>query len=58
MELVAGMPLMMSDQEGHQFQVTITQIKESVVVLDAYHPLAGKDLGFDLELVEIIGEAR
>jgi peptidylprolyl isomerase len=49
------MPLMMSDQQGHQMQVTITEIKETSVVLDANHPLAGKDLIFDLELVEIVG---
>lgn len=55
MELEKGMPLMMSDQEGHQFQVTITEIKEASVMLDANHPLAGKDLVFDLELVAIAG---
>lgn len=55
MELETGMPLMMSDQEGHQFQVTITEIKEASVMLDANHPLAGKDLVFDLELVAIAG---
>ena len=55
MELAIGMQLMMSDPEGHQFPVVITQIKEAVVVLDANHQLAGKDLVFDLELVEIVG---
>jgi len=55
MELEVGMPLMMSDQEGQQFQVTITEIKDAVVMLDANHPLAGQDLIFDLELVDIAG---
>src|SRR6187401_1527136 len=55
MELEVGMPLMMSDQEGHQFQVAITEIKENSVMLDANHPLAGQDLVFDLELVDIGG---
>ena len=55
MELEKGMPLMMSDQQGQQFQVTIVEIKEEAVMLDANHPLAGKDLTFDLELVEIVG---
>lgn len=55
MELEVGMPLMMSDGQGHQFQVTVTEIKIESVVLDANHPLAGKDLIFDLELVEIAG---
>jgi len=55
MEIELGMPLGMSDQQGQQFQVTIVEIKEDVVMLDANHPLAGQDLIFDLELVEIVG---
>jgi FKBP-type peptidyl-prolyl cis-trans isomerase 2 len=55
MQIEVGMPLMMSDQQGQQFQVTIVEIKEEAVMLDANHPLAGQDLIFDLELVEIVG---
>ncbi len=55
MEIEIGMPLAMSDGQGQQFQVVVTEIKESSVVLDANHPLAGQDLTFDLELVEIDG---
>ena len=55
MQIETGMPLMMSDQQGQQFQVTIVEIKEEAVMLDANHPLAGQDLIFDLELVEIVG---
>src|SRR5688572_12165806 len=55
MEIEVGLPLMMSDQQGQQFQVSIVEIKDEVVMLDANHPLAGKDLVFDLELVEIVG---
>ena len=55
MELEVGMPLAMTDGHGQQFQVAIVEIKDDVVVLDANHPLAGQDLIFDLELVEIIG---
>lgn len=55
MEIEVGMPLAMSDGNGQQFQVTVTEIKDDIVVLDANHPLAGKDLIFDLELVEIVG---
>jgi FKBP-type peptidyl-prolyl cis-trans isomerase 2 len=54
MEIEVGMPLAMSDGQGQQFQVVITEIKDDVVMLDANHPLAGHDLTFDLELVEII----
>lgn len=55
MQLELGMPLVMSDGQGQQFQVTIVEIKDNSVMLDANHPLAGQDLIFDLELVEIVG---
>ena len=54
MEIEVGMPLGMSDGQGQQFEVVVTEIKEDIVMLDANHPLAGHDLVFDLELVEII----
>ncbi len=54
MEIEVGMPLSMSDGQGNQHQVVIVEIKEEVVILDANHPLAGQDLIFDLELVDII----
>ncbi len=48
-----GMQLTMNNEQGQQFPVVIVEVKEDVVMLDANHPLAGKDLTFDLELVEI-----
>ena len=53
-----GMHLMMSDGQGNQIPVTITEVKEDSVVLDANHPLAGEDLIFDIELVEIVPSSR
>jgi peptidylprolyl isomerase len=50
-----GMQLAMSSPDGQQLPVTITEIKDDVIVLDANHALAGKDLVFDIELVEIAG---
>jgi FKBP-type peptidyl-prolyl cis-trans isomerase 2 len=55
MPLEVGLPLMMSGAQGEQFQVVVSQIKEESVMLDANHPLAGQDLVFDIELVEIVG---
>ena len=58
MQIELGMPLMMSDGQGQNLQVSVTSIQEDTVTLDANHPLAGKDLIFDLELVEIMGGSR
>lgn len=58
MEVEVGMPLVMSDPQGQQFQVTVKEIAEDKIVLDANHPLAGKDLVFDLELVDIEGGSK
>ncbi|HEU4575910.1 MAG TPA: peptidylprolyl isomerase [Chitinophagaceae bacterium] len=55
MEIEVGMPLMMSNGAGQNFQVVVTDIKDDVVTLDANHPLAGQDLIFEIELVEIAG---
>ncbi len=51
----AGMQLNMTNPQGQNFPVLIVEVKEEIVVLDANHPLAGEDLSFDLELVEISG---
>lgn len=48
-----GMSLNMTNGSGQVIPVTIVDIKEESVVLDANHPLAGQDLIFDIELVEI-----
>jgi peptidylprolyl isomerase len=50
-----GQQLQMS-QGGQTFVVTITEVTDSEVTLDANHPLAGQDLTFQLELVEIVDE--
>lgn len=57
MQLEVGMPLMMSNDSGQNFEVIVMQIKEDSVELDANHPLAGQDLVFDIELVEIVGSS-
>lgn len=53
MEPTVGAQLHLSDNQGNQFPVVIAEVKEETVVLDANHPLAGKELIFDIELVSI-----
>ena len=48
-----GMQLHMNNADGQQFPVVVTGLTDDAVILNANHPLAGKDLIFDLELVEI-----
>ncbi len=49
-----GMQLQLRNENGQPFPVTIAEIKDDVIVLDANHSLAGKELVFDIELVEIV----
>ena len=55
MEPEVGMQLNMSNGAGQNFPVVIREVRDTTVLLDANHPLAGEDLTFDLELVEING---
>ena len=50
-----GMQLQMQQQEdGQAIPVQITAVEDDFVQLDANHPLAGKDLTFDIELIELM----
>ncbi len=53
MVLEPGMPLTLSNQAGQPVPVVVVEVKEDIVVLDANHFLAGQELVFDIELVEI-----
>ncbi len=49
-----GMELLLQAGEEAPIPVVITEVTEDAVVLDANHPLAGKTLSFEVELVEIM----
>lgn len=48
-----GQRLQIRQQDGNPIVVTITDMNEDNITLDANHPLAGYTLFFDVELVEI-----
>jgi len=47
-----GQMLQTMTQQG-PMNVVVKEVKDDVVILDANHPLAGKDLIFDLEVISI-----
>jgi peptidylprolyl isomerase len=48
-----GQQLQVKQGEGEVISVVVTEVGEDSITLDANHPLAGKDLTFDIELVGI-----
>lgn len=53
MEPKPGQELQMVNPEGQVFQVVILEVSGDKIKLDANHPLAGKELVFELEVVSI-----
>ena len=53
MKLEPGMKLQLRNEAGHPVPVVVTEVKDDVIILDANHELAGKELIFDIQLVEI-----
>lgn len=48
-----GMGLASKGEDGREVQFRIAEVNEDHIIADANHPLAGQDLTFELELVEI-----
>ncbi len=51
-----GMVLKVRSPEGEMIKVTVKDISETGVTLDMNHPLAGKELIFELNLIEVVPE--
>ena len=49
-----GQQIQMHGQGGESIPAMITGVTKKLVTMDANHPLAGKDLTFSVELVEIL----
>lgn len=52
-DLTTGMILHAESPDGNRLSFTVVEIEDTEVLIDGNHPLAGRDLTFALELVEI-----
>ena len=53
-DLQLGMQLGARTADGQQIAFTVVEIADADITVDANHPLAGRDLTFEIELVEIV----
>ena len=52
-QIEVGMQFQTEIEDDVPFLVTVTAVDEQTVTVDGNHPMAGKDLNFDLEIVEV-----
>jgi FKBP-type peptidyl-prolyl cis-trans isomerase SlpA len=48
-----GMGLVSKSPDGQEMNLMVVEVKEESIIIDGNHPLAGKDLVFDIEILEI-----
>ncbi len=53
-ELAVGARLQAVSEDGQPLMLTVVRLTDDIATLDANHPLAGQDLVFDVELIEIV----
>lgn len=58
LDLEVGMQLQASQPDGSIVIFTVTGISDETIEIDANHPLAGHDLTFFIELVEIVASGK
>lgn len=52
-ELSAGQQVYLSNALGQPFPVKVVEVKDGMITFDANHEMAGKELNFKIELVEV-----
>lgn len=52
-EIQVGLQFHAQSPDGHAIVVTVKEIKDDVVVIDANHALAGVDLNFSIKVVDV-----
>ena len=55
--LAVGTQLQARTTDGSMLPIRVVEVDDATIKVDANHPLAGKDLVFDVELVEIVKAA-
>jgi peptidylprolyl isomerase len=55
-EFTAGMTVPLTNQDSETFMVVLTEINENDVTADFNHPLSGKDLTFEVEVITVSDE--
>lgn len=55
LDVQVGQRLELTQEDDSSLLVTVTATSESTITIDANHPLAGKDLTFEIELMSIAG---
>ena len=53
MEPEVGMGLVSKSPEGQEINLMVVEVKEESIIIDGNHPLAGRDLIFEIEVLEI-----
>lgn len=53
MEIKVGTMLMLQTPQGQQMPVKVAKVSDETVTMDLNHPLAGKDLTFEIEVVDV-----
>ena len=57
LELAVGAQLQAKTADGKVMPITVVDLDDKSVKVDTNHPLAGRDLVFDVELVEVVKAA-
>lgn len=56
-DLAVGTQLQARTSDGGMMPITVVALDDASVTVDANHPLAGQDLVFDVEIVEVVKAA-
>ena len=53
MNIKTGLELYLNGPDGKEIKLRIIEVREKILIIDENHLLAGKDLTFEIEVLEI-----